>query len=277
MNNNYSGRKRSRSSSGFSNEYPAKRRRFNNTTSTSVRNAKKAQGSRGFRPFTSSTKEKKVYDTGDYIGTAGEISVVNCSSSGFVSPIFIPELGSDYNQRIGRKVNIRSIYLKWRCFPRLIQNPSGAPYIVNSQWPETAARILLVKDTNPNGVLPSITDILQVDATSGLVDPLSFINMNNRDRFTIIMDKMHQFGAISVGVQASIPPNIVQTPLGSMTWTGKKYKKCNHEVVFNGSSTGAIADIASGAFYIVYLGSETLGSNRYSSCEMNWRIRYDDN
>ena len=263
----------------LNNEYPAKNPKFRKSQTAFVRMARDATGKRGFKSFGNksySRKEKKVFDAGDQIGVAGEIDVINCASVGTVQPIFIPKLGADYNQRIGRKVNVRSIYLKWRAFPRYIANPQGAVYIANSQWPETAARILLVKDTNPNGVLPTITDILQVDTTSALVDPLSFINMNNRDRFTILMDKMHQFGSLSTAYGGAGQPAVIQNALGSTTWTGKKYKKCNHEVVFNGTSTGAIADIASGALYLVFIGSESVGSNRYSNVEINWRIRYDD-
>lgn len=234
---------------------------------------------RGYAPQSNRGGELKVYDTGDYLthtappsGEAGDLAVWNLTITGLVTPMFIPLQGADFNQRIGRKCNIKSIYAKWRCFPRYIVNPSGAPYTVTSQWPETAVRLLIVHDTNPNGVVPLLSDILQPTETLQ-PDPLSFINMNNRDRFRIILDKFHQFGALSTGGGEGVA---VQNALGSTTWNGKKYKKVDIPVVFNSTSTGGIADIASGVLYACVLGTESLGSNRYSSLEMNWRIRYSD-
>lgn len=265
--------KRSRSRS-YSRSYNPKRYK-NSKRATPYALSKRALSTRGFRSFAvpSMAREKKVFDCGDQLGIIGTIDVDNVASIGFVQPMFIPLLGSDFNNRIGRKCVIKSIYMKYRCFPRYIENPGGAPYVAQSQWPQTAIRVLIVKDTNPNGVTPAITDMLQVDTATGLVDPLSFINMNNRDRFTIIFDKLHQFGAFSTGIVGVSP---IQSALGPVCVTKKFYKKCNHEVIFNGSSTGLISDIASGALYVVYLGSETLGSNRYGNLENNWRIRYDD-
>ena len=225
----------------------------------------------GFRPIGSS-KELKVFDMGDQLGVTGNLLVEDITFNGFVTPIFIPKLGSDFNNRIGRKCVLKSVYLKWRCFPNYIEEPQAAIYDAPFKIPQSMVRILLVWDTNPNGVVPTIEDILQKTSTN-VPDPFSFINMNNRDRFRILLDKVHQFTAIIKS------DDKVATSIGAnQTWNGKKFKKLNLETIFNSTSAGTIGDISSGALYLCGLGTENNGQGniKYSIGEFNTRIRYDD-
>nr|AOV86227.1 putative capsid [uncultured virus] len=224
----------------------------------------------GFRPIGIS-KELKVFDMGDQLAVAGNLLVKDMTFNGFVQPIFIPKLGSDFNNRIGRKCVLKSVYLKWRCFPNYVEEPQAAIYNAAFTQPQTMVRVLLVWDTNPNGVIPEIEDILQKTSTN-VPDPFSFINMNNRDRFRILLDKVHQFTAI-------VKTNQSTTSIGSnQTWNGKKFKKLNLETIFNSTSAGTIGDISSGALYLCGLGTENNGEGniKYSIGEFNTRIRYDD-
>jgi len=224
----------------------------------------------GFRPIGVS-KELKVFDMGDQLVKPGDLLVQDMTFNGFVTPIFIPKLGSDFNNRIGRKCVLKSVYLKWRCFPNYIEEPQAAVYNAAFAFPQTMVRVLLVWDTNPNGVIPTIEDILQQTQTN-VPDPFSFINMNNRDRFRILLDKVHQFTAI-------IKTAAGTTSIGAnQTWNGKKFKKLNLETIFNSTSAGTIGDISSGALYLCGLGTENNGAGnlKYAIGEFNTRIRYDD-
>jgi len=224
----------------------------------------------GFRPIGVS-KELKVFDMGDQLVKPGDLLVQDMTFNGFVTPIFIPKLGSDFNNRIGRKCVLKSVYLKWRCFPNYIEEPQAAVYNAAFAFPQTMVRVLLVWDTNPNGVIPTIEDILQ-QTTTNVPDPFSFINMNNRDRFRILLDKVHQFTAI-------IKTAAGTTSIGAnQTWNGKKFKKLNLETIFNSTSAGTIGDISSGALYLCGLGTENNGAGnlKYAIGEFNTRIRYDD-
>lgn len=223
---------------------------------------------RGFRPFTSKTLEKKVYDMGDRLGAVGDTFYqTNVSNTGTVFPIFIPGQGADYNQRIGRKVTVKSLYIKWRAFPSYQTDPT----LLTTGAPELHGRILVVHDAQPNGVLPAFTDIIQVETTTGFADTISFVNMNNRDRFRIIMDKMHQFPAYFLSGKTLLGDG------NGSTWVGKKFKRLNLEVIFNASSTNAIADISSGALYVCVLGSELVATAEYNlAFDINTRIRYTD-
>ena len=70
---------------------------------------RKTAAVRGFAPFTvRSRPEKKCFDCGDMPPqNIGDVKVVNFTSAGVVIPMFIPPLGSDYNQRNGRKLLLR--------------------------------------------------------------------------------------------------------------------------------------------------------------------------
>jgi len=239
--------------------------------------AKKGLAPRGFRPYTARSIEKKVFDMGDAQASVGDnYTSNNVSSAGTVVPIFIPRLGSDFNQRIGRKVVAKSLYVKWRGFPNWTEEPEE--YTAQDYYPQTGQRILIVSDSQPNGVLPAATDILQPES-DGSLSVLSFVNMNNRDRFKILMDKWHQFAAFKV---TTAEDSIWQSALGASTvWTGKKFKRCNLEVIFNASSGGTIGDISTGALYLIVMGTEPIpegGSNKkLTTISVNTRIRYSDN
>lgn len=126
--------------------------------------------------------------------------------------------GTDYNQRIGREIFQKSLYL--RMF--------GADVTGTS----TQVRVMLVFDKQTNGVLPLISDIL----TS--VSLLACNNLNNRERFVTISDK--QF--ITSGTNAG-PSN---------SFMNNKYKKIRLPVTFNNTGS-TIADINTGALYLVII------------------------
>lgn len=79
----------------------------------------------------------------------------------------VPE-GSDYNERIGRKVQVRNLKLRFHC--------SGT------------GRFIIFMDKSPNGVLPSITDVLDNSSVATLA--YAPINPFNNERFVILKDQM---------------------------------------------------------------------------------------
>jgi len=228
---------------------------------------------RGFAPFTSGNTEYKVFDWGDMVNeNDGDLYTGNVTSTGFVQPFFLPKLGADYNQRNGRKVIVKSFYVKWRSFPAYMETSlvEGQNMLDVNYFPQSAARFLIVWDTQPNGIVPNISDILTQDTTSGYVDVLSFINMDNRDRFKILVDKFHQNGFQNTGTEKDMRSN------ASNLFTGKKYKKCNLEVIFNATNAGTIADISTGALYFCAIGTEQPNTHNFNVIEVNTRVRYAD-
>lgn len=156
--------------------------------------------------------------------------------------------GSDFTNRIGQKICMKSL------LARFWISPSG------NTASGDIARVMVVYDTQPNssGSVPAVTDIL----TSA--DCFSGINLNNRDRFKVILDKkiamypvVYTAGAITAGAPISRYVD--------------KYRKFNLDVIFSGTAA-TIGSISSGSLLWLLIDQNTTTSEYaiYS------RIRFSD-
>jgi hypothetical protein len=123
--------------------------------------------------------------------------------------------GTDYNNRIGREIAMKSVYLRL----------SGA----NTVDQIAALRIMIVYDKQPNGTLPAITDILTA------ADTISPNNLNNKDRFITLSDQERQISTAA-----------------DRGFTHVVYKKVGLPVQFSGTNA-TIASISTGAVYLILI------------------------
>jgi len=201
--------------------------------------------SRGYRP---NTVERKVNDL--------DTTTYQVNTSGSFTLLANPQVGADMNNRIGRKITLKSVYVKGRVQLEL------AGSLVAAASGAQQARMIIFSDMQPNGSAPVVTDLL-VSAT-----PASQLNLNNRDRFRVYCDKEYVFD-----------PMLVTATL--YTWNRtiqlvKKFKALNLEMVFS-TSTGSIADITTGALYMFWIGSAAPGTNTDANFVGSTRVRYTDN
>lgn len=155
--------------------------------------------------------------------------------------------GSDFTNRIGRKVIVKSIHFKWALTPATVTDSIG-----------DIVRCMLVWDMQNNSATPAVTDILTT------ADILSGVNLNNRDRFKVLYDKR------VVMNPASYTANVI-TGGNPVTTYREKYIKCNYETIFSG--TGATSgSIATGALYLMFIDLNTTASTitHYA------RVRFSD-
>lgn len=176
------------------------------------------------------TPEKKNIDVSSTLVPAG----VNQWSA--VTLINGLQQGTGNSNRIGRKVMMKSLYLR-------IQNTASSAVLGNT-------RVLVVYDKQTNGATPAITDIL---VTNG---PNAPNNLSNADRFITLADFL-------------TPPcqNSTQTMMCA------EYRKISLDAMFNNASTGNVTDFTSGGVFIMAIPSSGLvadTTNFYS------RIRYTD-
>jgi len=158
--------------------------------------------------------------------------------------------GTDYVNRIGRKIIMKSLLF------RLVVNPipSGS---VNGTFGDIL-RYIIVLDMQPNGVTFSGSDLLL--NTGDVTAPL---NLNNRDRFKVIADKMFKM------------PSFVTTT-GSLTAGSpapvcyKIYKKMSQEVIFNATGS-TIGSIQTGALFCFQVCSTGVIESTFTS-----RVRFID-
>lgn len=244
--------KRVRPSGGFKNKRATKRAR---TTAMPVRaygGSRVPLASRGYRL---NNAERKVYDI--------TTTVYPVNTAGSVTAICIPILGTDMTNRIGRKVVVKSIQARGIARVRLAEantNGMAGPQLI---------RIIYLVDLQPNGALPAITDVLvQAIAQSPM-------NLNNRDRFRILSDKMITLDNYT---RDTATPGSEYVGFNRTAQHFKMYKKCNQEVIFNATNAGTVADITSGAILQVIVGNQaTDGAGGPGSAAIFTRCRFLDN
>jgi len=149
--------------------------------------------------------------------------------------------GSDASTRIGRKITIKSLLVRWTA-SLAATSTGGSP-----------VRILIVYDKQANATAPAITDILLSDSFQ------SQNNLSNRDRFVTLSDVITE--PISAGNNFSVSDVI--------------YKKLNLETMYNAGSAGTIGDITSGSIYLFQSQNAhiTTASGTFLA---NCRVRYTD-
>jgi len=194
----------------------------------------------GFNP------ELKAFDT------LGTFSV---DANGHFTNLCFPQSGGDINQRIGRKLTIKSVYVRFRYVIREAEDfPDETTAIPNQM-----GRMVLFMDYQPNGTAPTVLDVLSINS------PVSQINLGNRERFKILSDKCYVLDPYLYSNSPQVENRTIVC--------GKKYKKLNEEMIFSGA-TGAISDVKTGVLYMFWIGSQPtiLGSQvTYTS-----RVRYSD-
>lgn len=75
------------------------------------------------------------------------------SGGGVITNIFVPVQGADYTNRIGRKVRVRSVFMRALVMLDLSQQDASNLAMNNGNFFARAqhCRIMLVYDTQPNG------------------------------------------------------------------------------------------------------------------------------
>lgn len=206
--------------------------------------------SRGYQP---NTKERKVSDVSP--------STISVDTTGAVQLLHCPVPGTDMTNRIGRKTCPRSVAIRAQI--SITPATGGAPI---ADCVAQTVRWILFVDFQPSGAAPAITDLLTA------ASPFAHLNLNNRDRFKVLRDKIFNMGPIFYGNTATQTYAVGE----NLCKVFKVYKKINGiETIFNTGSAGTIADISSGALYSCWIGSTAAGSTDCAAV-MTSRVRFDD-
>lgn len=206
--------------------------------------------------------------TTKHVAGASELKVADINTAtyqvnttGSVTLLAVPVVGADFNARVGRKVVLKSFYIRGRVQTEAATN-AGANAAVAGQL----ARFVVFVDMQPNGATPAVTDLL-VEAL-----PSSQLNLNNRDRFRVLSDKTYVFDPY-LGSDTATQARASASNQVKMV---KKFKNINVETIFNATNGGTIADINSGALFMLWVGSGAAGSNTDVNAIVSTRVRYAD-
>jgi len=230
------------------------RRRYKKTGRTHFKKKRRTNSAPlATRGFTFPIPEKKYRDQtvfGWGANTTGSFTLLNAMV-----------LGTAYNDRIGRRIQIKSVYIRGIVGAEAALTTISSPIVS----PAFLTRCIVFVDEQPNGAAPGITDLL-FEATA-----CSQLNPVYRDRFRVLADKQYAIGRMiydtTNGVGAA----------DNCQWPVKIYKKCNITTTYNAGSAGTVGDIATGALYMFWCGSEPAGTDVDGTALVSARIRFYDN
>lgn len=120
-----------------------------------------------------------------------------------------PSQGAGASQRIGRKVCLKSLFMRWRI--KEAKNDSTDPM-------GSGIRLVIFLDTQSNGALPIASDLFQTTGYGSLsavrtggVHSAQFINnIENSQRFRILYDKIVMINSPSVATYNAAGPEVAQ-------------------------------------------------------------------
>lgn len=158
--------------------------------------------------------------------------------------------GTDIQNRIGRKAMMKHIIIRFKIYNTLT---TDANYYPNY-------RISLIYDRQTNGASPTTADIW--DLTGNPDSIFASLNLNNRERFVLLRDK----------ITVVRPKLITPTAIHYDMFEWKMY--LNHEVVYGGTSS-AISDIKTGGLFL-FCASNRASTDKSQLQACQWRIRFTD-
>lgn len=159
--------------------------------------------------------------------------------------------GTSFTDRIGNKIRIKSVRVE-------------GTLQAEGTSKTNMARVMLIYDAQPNGAYPAITDIFNSSSNSTTATKFySGINMNNKSRFIVLKNAFYPLDEFGNGINKKIN-FMVKKPM---------------DVMYKGNN-GTIADVATGALYLITVSEDFLGEGGASGCvayyNLHVRIRFHD-
>lgn len=190
--------------------------------------------------FASQSYERKYTDTA--------VAAYELDTTGSVTLISVIPQGASQSQRIGRKVENKSIEVRGQ---------------VNTKTTTTitSGRVMLVYDRQPNKALAAVTDVLESASY------YAFKKDENKNRFLILKDKHFK----TTGNQTAAQIN--DSGIQNVHWFLKLPRGLITE--YSTAGTGVIGDITTGALLLVVIGTTAAGTAAMQA-QLAFRVRFDD-
>lgn len=187
------------------------------------------------------------------------------SSTAVVTCLNLIRVGSSFFNRLGRKIEMKSLHLKARVTP------------IRTIDAEDYARVIVVYDAQTNGANPAVTDVIQDTDQAGTNTTTAFssANLNNRERFKILAD--WRLVLPSHTNTAGVITNIGMIDPVEPSFDIERYIKLKGLVTMFKADTApaVVGDIATGGLFLITMGVNTAGTEGYElSCAT--RLRWYD-
>lgn len=188
------------------------------------------------------------------------------NSTGSVTPLNLVRAGSTYVNRTGRRIEMKSIRITGQITPVPRTSTTQDDYV----------RVIIFYDRQTNGAVPLVADVLSTtdQAAANTTTSYSGANLNNRDRFQILMDYRCELpGYTNTAGAISTPGFQDQTK----EFTIDRYIKLKGQITqFKADSSPAvIGDIATGGLFLLTLGAVAAGSEGWQGV-FEHRLRFHD-
>lgn len=219
--------------------------------------------------LSSSRRSRAEIKTVDTVAGSPSATPMAFNTTGTVNVVNLIQPGDEFFNRIGRRIEMKSLYLN-----ALIQFTS-APATANMDY----ARLVVVYDRQPNGVAANWGSVFASFDQTGMSTStaLSNLNPNNAERYAVLADirlALPEFTTASAGV---FPRSQGPTDGTNPSWCIKRFINLKnlkaHYLAANSPST--VGDISSGALLVMSFGSYNAGSEAYQA-QVDWRLRYTD-
>jgi len=174
----------------------------------------------------------------DWTGTEMDPATLNT--------LFVPQLGTGINQRIGQKVSVVKQVIRGQVFAPILTNQTAS-----HQNP--VVRLIHFMDEQTNSTQAQGEDLMSAPSANATSAPFGFQNVNNFGRFKVLKDKMR---TLPVGNISYDGTNIEQ---GGVAIPFKFTFKPKKPVVmqFNATNGGTVADIVNNSFHLLAITSST--------------------
>lgn len=172
-------------------------------------------------------------------------------------------VGSNINNRLGRKIRMRSLHVQG-----MIQQYQGG-----ASPGDDYVHLMVVYDKQPNGAVPAAADLFQNVDPGGpsITTAWAFLNPSNFERFKVLR---HYKAKMEYSVSSS-----------ELAHESTDYKKDvsidwhinlrGLETQYNAGTAGTVADQVSGSLLLVSYGLQTAANSQYQFIG-NTRLRFED-
>jgi len=192
------------------------------------------------------------------------------NNGGVFTCLNAPVNGSGYNNRVGTKIRMKSVYVTGEIVKTLSNSSAVA---------EDYGRFILFLDRQPNAAFPAVADLLSSVSVAGAVSSTATdqINLQNRDRFVILRDT--RIILPGVGINGIAPALVDQYP--DFNCNESKYNMAmfvplkDTEAHFN-LVAGGIASVTSGALNVLTFCNNAAGGNAAWQFVGSIRTKYYD-
>lgn len=211
--------------------------------------------------------ETKCFDVVNANNGAAQVAIA-CNDVPLLFCINAVTVGAGAWNRIGRRITLKSLYLQG-FFTSNLAAIAAASIAQN-------VRIMIIYDKQSNGTLPVIGDVLRDQINNlgtdwSVLCQTSGLNMNNRDRFEIILDKRFMLPGVTATGGAGVFGG------GDQTHTVEEFRNLKgREVQFRSDTVpSTIADIAAGSLIMITFGDRPNTASPWL-LTFSCRIKYTD-